>query len=75
MSEEAEVMINNLLPYLEGNYPDVMISESFSAECVDRCTHMEYDEENDIVIDKDATFDFDDEEEEDNIIGFALIVE
>ena len=45
MSEEAEVMMNNLLPYLEGNYPDVMVSQSFSAECLDRCVHMEYDEE------------------------------
>ena len=74
MSKEAEIMMNILLSYLEGNYTDVMVSDFFSAECVDRCLHMGYDVKNDIVIDKDSTFEFN-KEEEDNIVGFSLTVD
>ena len=74
MAEEAEILIHNLLLYLEGNYSDVIISDFFSTECVDRCMNMEYDMEKDIVIDKDAMLEFN-EEEEDKIISFSLTVE
>ena len=68
-------MINTLLPYLEGIYPNYNIDYFFNADKIHCCQFMEYNKEKNLLIDPSSEYlDKENLEEEDRWMGFDLTI-
>ena len=70
--EEAETMINTLLPYLEHKFPAAQVEDNFSEEAALRCERMVWCEEFNMVIDPTLGGDMEDIDQEEDLIGFTF---
>ena len=70
VQEEAEVMIQTLLPYLTFLYPSTPVLEYFTLEFASRCESLYWDPNSKEI--KDTTFDDDEDADDDVLIGFSL---
>ena len=71
MKEEAEVMVNILLPYLQYKHKDILTHEFFTDEYVSRCVSLTWDPTKGEAIDPDMEGN-DYDEEDDVLIGFSI---
>ena len=72
VKEEAETVVNTLLPHLLHFFPGSKVEDSFTEETYARCEHMEWSEELNMIIDNTMGNDTDNIEEEENLIGFTF---
>ena len=71
MKEEAEVMVNTLLPYLQYKYKEIPTHEFFTDEYVSRCVSLTWDPTKGEATDPDMEGN-DYDAEDDVLIGFSI---
>ena len=72
IKEEAETVINTLLPYLTHLFPHAKVEDNFTEETWERCENMVWSDELNMVIDSTAGKDTDNIEQEEDLIGFTF---
>ena len=72
MQEEAEIMIQVLLPFLRYKYPDFTVEEQFTKECIARCETLQWDIQSNQVIDTSYADTDNYDADNDVLIGFSL---
>ena len=74
MQDEAECMVNFLLPYLQFHFPEARAHHYFTNDCVIRCGDYHVDPSTGYVVDAEINGTEFDPEAEDGIIGFNLSI-
>ena len=72
VKEEAETVINTLMPHLTHFFPLAKVDDNFTEETCERCEDMIWSDELNMVIDTSLGNDTEDIQEDENLIGFTF---
>ena len=72
LAEEAETTIHTLLPLLQHMYPHAEVHSNFSKSCARRCKDMIWDNDKNMIIDKNEGPETLEIQEEENLVGFEF---
>jgi hypothetical protein len=72
MKDEAECMVNCLLPYLDYQYPEADVSSFFTDSAAGRCTYLQYNPDTGMVEDKEFKSSNEDDLDNEELKGFEF---
>ena len=72
VKEERETVTHRLLPRLSHFFPSAKVADSFTEETFDRCKHMKWGKEIQMVVDNSVSIDTDEIDEEEDLVVFTF---